>query len=116
MGTSRSVDVVSSWHAGAHLFSGRSDPVWPLTYADAQRLLEIWDALASTDSARTIPDALGFRGAFISDGIGRVWATNGAIVILSNDGQTHQRSDPERRLERGILATAPAGFLPDDID
>ena len=116
MGTSRSIDPDSSWHAGAYLFSGLSDPVWPLTHGHARQLVEIWDALVSTDWAGSIPDVLGFRGAFISDGIGRVWATKGSVVILSDDGETHQRSDPERRLEREILATAPPGFLPDDLE
>jgi hypothetical protein len=117
MGTSCSNDAGSSdagWTAGASLFSGRPDPVWPLDVAAAERLLDIWRGLARSDDV-TGSDAstLAYRGSYLSNGRGERWIVGDArarheVASMTKDA----RADDDRHFERAILATAPPGTIP----
>jgi hypothetical protein len=108
MATSRSA---SDWTAGAFVFSGRPDPSWPISTDMAEELIAIWDTLVPTDAARTTP-ALGYRGCFVRDRAGRTWTAFHELVTLSTRGDSETRRDEQRRFERTVLASAPAGTLP----
>jgi hypothetical protein len=106
MATSRSIDE-SGWIAGAFVFSGRSDPRWPIALAVAEELRAIWESLVPT-TERASPPVLGYRGCFVRDPEGRTWTAYRALVTLSSE----TRRDDERRFERIVLASAPEGTLP----
>lgn len=95
-----------------HLFSGRSDPVWTLSPVQARNLVEIWGALPVTQEAISVVPRLGYTGCFVSDRAGRVWRARGGIVSLSVENQEDLRTDPNRRFERAVLATAAPEMLP----
>jgi hypothetical protein len=96
-----------SWTAGVDLYSGRPNPQWQVDRAAGARLAGLWDELEPTTDALP-PPSLGHRGAFLLAPDGRRWITRGTIVALDDS----RRRDPERRLERALLATAPPNLLP----
>jgi hypothetical protein len=111
MGTSRSSDV--EWRASALLYSGRPNPEWPVTDADAERLVALWSAL-QTMRAQTSGAGLGYRGCTISRG-SRRWHAFEGIAIMTSGTATEIRADTSRAFERAILATAPAGTIPETV-
>ena len=100
-----------SWAASVSIFSGRSDPTWQLEAATGECLVEIWDTLAPTDKPMPESPHLGYRGACVVAPDGRRWVVRGIIVALDED----RRVDPERRLERKLLSTAPPGAIPQAV-
>lgn len=96
-----------------HAFSGRRDPVWPLTPAAAARLVAAWQALAPLDgSPPPPPPALGYRGCSADDAAtGRHWSAYGGLVTCAEEA----RSDPARTFERLVIASAPPDVLPPNI-
>ena len=111
MATSRSTSE-SGWIAGALVFSGRPDPTWPISSDVAEELVAIWESLVpSNDTAPTMP-ALGYRGCFVRDPAGPTWTAFHELVTLSIDSDSETRRDGDRRFERTVLASAPAGTLP----
>ena len=60
---------------------------------------------------RASPPALGYRGCFVRDPEGRTWTVYRELVTLSSE----TRRDDERRFERRVLASAPAGTLPPPV-
>jgi hypothetical protein len=110
MATSRSTSE-SGWTAGAFVFSGRPDPTWPISSDVAEQLVVIWETLVPTDDAPT-PPPLGYRGCFVRDPGGRTWTAFHELVTLSSEGSSETRRDDDRRFERTVLASAPAGTLP----
>ena len=106
MATSRSTSD-SGWIAGALVFSGRPDPIWPIPPGVAEELVAIWESLSSTDATVT-PPALGYRGCYVRDPDGRMWTAYHELVTLSSEW----RRDDDRRFEHTVLASAPAGMLP----
>jgi hypothetical protein len=106
MATSRSTSE-SGWIAGAYVFSGRPDPTWPVPANVAEELLAIWESLPPADATAS-PPALGYRGVFLRDPDGHMWTAYRELVTLA--GETHR--DDERRFERAIVSSAPAGMLP----
>lgn len=103
------------WRCSAAVFSGRPDPVWEVQPDAAAALAAIWDALPRTTDAMPQAPALGYRGSTLSAPSGIVWRAYGGVVESSDDDHRERRADPERRFERSVLATAPAGLLPPGI-
>lgn len=101
--------------ATAHVFSGREDPSWELTRADALHLAELWRALPPSPPKRTTVSALGYRGCSVANDRGERWTAAGGQVTCDAAGAVDVRADPERRFERAVLATAPPGLLPGDL-
>jgi hypothetical protein len=110
MATSRSSSE-RGWTAGAFVFSGRPDPTWPISTDAAAELVAIWESLAPTGDTPTTP-ALGYRGCFVRDPAGRAWTAFHELVTLSTESDSETRSDNDRRFERTVLASAPAGAVP----
>jgi hypothetical protein len=109
MATSRSTSE-SGWIAGAFVFSGRPDPTWPISSDVAEELVAIWESLVPTDDLPTTP-TLGYRGCFVRDPAG-TWTAFHELVTLSSERGAETRRDDNRRFERTVLASAPAGTLP----
>jgi hypothetical protein len=65
-----------------------------------------------TDKPMPEPPPLGYRGAYMAAPDGRHWLVRSTIVALEDD----RRLDPERRLERKLLSTAPPGALPHALE
>jgi hypothetical protein len=111
MVTSRSNN--GGWRASALLFSGRANPEWPVSDSDAARLTSIWSTLARVP-ASTLASRLGYFGCVLSNPTRR-WHAFGGIAMMSSASDTETRNDSRRDFERAILATAPAGTIPDAI-
>lgn len=111
MATSRS-NSESGWTAGASVFSGRPDPTWPISRDVADELVAIWETLVPSDDVIPTPPALGYRGCFVRDPAGRTWTALHELVTLSSESASETRRDENRRFERTVLASAPAGTLP----
>ena len=107
MGTSRSPD----WSATAELFSGRLDPVWPVSVAAAAELSSVWERLDPTDLVAVAPP-LGYRGCVLRAPDGRTWRAFGGVVEFTHRGQVESRTDDGRAFERRLLNTAPPGLVP----
>jgi hypothetical protein len=111
MATSRSSSE-SGWIGGAFVFSGRPDPTWSISCDVADELVAIWETLVPCDGAVPTPPALGYRGCTVRDAAGRTWTAFHELVTLSTDSGSETRRDGDRRFERTVLASAPAGTLP----
>jgi hypothetical protein len=48
----------------------------------------------------------------VRDPGGRTWTAFHELVTLSSEGSSETRRDDDRRFERTVLASAPAGTLP----
>lgn len=106
------------WTAGALVFSGRPDPTWHLSTAQADELLEIWSSLSVVDGGGIDglqASRLGYAGCRLANNRGDTWLAQDERVLSRIDASTECRSDPARRFERMLLSTAPAGLLPTDI-
>jgi hypothetical protein len=111
MATSRSSSE-SAWIAGAFVFSGRPDPTWPISIDVTQKLVAIWESLVPSADAAPATPALGYRGCFVRDPAARTWTALHELVTLSSESGSERRGDDDRRFERTVLASAPAGTLP----
>jgi hypothetical protein len=111
MATSRSSSD-GDWTAGAFVFSGRPDPTWRISNDVVAGLVAIWNSLVPSDDTVASTPALGYRGCFVVDPAGRRWTAYHELVTLSIDSGSEERRDDERRFERTVLASAPAGTLP----
>jgi hypothetical protein len=100
----------AGWRATALLFSGRPNPEWCVTDADAERLLSIWESLYAAPTSERIP-ALGYMGCALFDATRRWTALNGTVTFYSS-ASTEARHDPRRVFEHALIATAPPGAIP----
>lgn len=99
-----------AWSAGAFVYSGRPDPVWEVDPAAGEMIARRAAALAPVEQTpKKEAAALRYRGAWLRNAEGRMWHAAGGIVVEEGVG----RDDPDRTVERAILATAPEGLLPD---
>jgi hypothetical protein len=100
------------WSAGVFLFSGRPDPEWNLEPIAVAEFMGIWHALDRSpveplDQTRV----LGYRGCFIRNSQGELWAAFERVVTLDSPGHKESRSDPAKKFEMKILATAPDSIM-----
>ena len=113
MATSKSPE--KKWIAGAYLYSGRRDPVWPASKSLVRKLQLLWKTLPSS---REKPGTagLGYRGAFLRAPTNREWFAFNGNVTLTTAAKSESREDPNREFERSLLDSAPAGILPPDFE
>jgi len=104
----------SGWTAGAMVFSGRPDPVWPLPADAVEALRELWQGLTPRAAVPAPRSVLGYRGCWIRDPHGAQWRAFDGVVVWEapRRGPSEARRDDARQFERAVLATAPAGTLP----
>jgi hypothetical protein len=108
MDTSRSAD----WLGQALVYSGRPDPTWVVPVSAVEELLALWGELPSGSAPRPDPPPLGYRGCLLRAPDGRTWGSFGGQVTLDDGHLRQTRDDRDRRFERVLLTTAPAGALP----
>ena len=112
MAISRSSNKPSGWSGGALVFSGRPDPVWEPSDRAVAELEVVWRSLdAHTGESPTSP-TLGYRGAFLRNGMGQEWFAYGGRVTLKTLAGSESRSDKDRSFEKLLLASAPEGMIP----
>ena len=100
-----------SWTAGARLYSGREDPTWRVPPGKAELLVSRWIRLPLAPSPPPEPPPLGYGGCWLRSPDGREWWAGDEVVASEGDART----DAGREVERSILATAPAGAVPEDL-
>ena len=112
MDTSRSSSG-AGLRATALVYSGRPDPGWPIDADRAAALVRLLEAAPATEAAAPSPPGLGYRGVRLSSDTGVTWRVYAGVIVEERPGgEPARRLDPERRVERAALATAPPGTLP----
>jgi hypothetical protein len=89
------------------MFSGRPNPEWTLTAAEATALKTMTAAL-QVAAAPPPPDGLGYRGIVVRDPVDPGWslvAFRDTVWIQTPEG-SEVRSDPDARIERWLLGAA----------
>lgn len=91
------------------VFSGRPNPSWSLSAAEVEALAGMLQALSP---AAAVPpaDGLGYRGIVVTFGDGGPLGLRGlrayrGLTLVDAAGATSYREDPERRVERWLLAS-----------
>jgi hypothetical protein len=107
--------MAGHWVAGASLFSGRPDPTWPVSAKVARKLEALWHSLGEFSGRLPSPPPLGYRGCFLRDDRGREWRAFEGVVTLLAGSRAESRRDETRSFERMLLASAPAGALPEGL-
>ncbi len=104
----------TGWTAGAMVFSGRPDPVWPPAADRVEALLALWQQLSPRAPVPAPRAVLGYRGCWLRDPRGTCWRAFDGVVVreASRSGPAEARRDDARVFERAVLATAPPGTLP----
>jgi len=92
-------------------FSGRPNPRWELTGAQAAEFLTLLRALPPAQGRHLTAEGLGYRGFVVSANDGQVNGYDDIRVyrgtVLSRRGDRAETfSDPERILERWLLRSA----------
>ena len=111
MATSKSNDARRKCRATAAIFSGRPDPQWSVPASTANRLKRLWRQLDAAEGPPGRAPALGYRGVTLECGAGDSWFAYGGTVSRGSE----LRQDSERRFERELLQSAPAGLIPDAV-
>jgi hypothetical protein len=93
-----------------NLYSGRPNPRFPLTNDDVTDILGRLAALPPTTHAPPAT-ALGYRGLILTDDtargpFARVEVSRGLVVAQDHHGDRHRFLDPDRALERHLVALA----------
>lgn len=99
------------------IFSGQPNPVWELAAEEVTELDALLTQLEAT-SPRPVYDELGYRGFVIVYDQGsaqeRLFRVYGEMVVEEREQITTHYQDPERTIERWLIAQART-HLPDDL-
>jgi hypothetical protein len=107
--------VADDWSAGARLYSGRVDPSWSVPAGQARALLATLQTLPASDRTQPRRRGLGYRGCWLRAPDGSSWIAADGLVAERSGAASAVRCDDQRAFERAVLATAPAGLLPDHV-
>ncbi|QRM54929.1 hypothetical protein [Sinorhizobium sp. BG8] len=90
------------------IMSGRPNPVWDLTPAQADELGDIVETLPTGTGTPPPDPGLGYRGFVVTDKARPSWRLGvfKGFVRISGGGPTEIRNDRDRRLERWLLDSA----------
>jgi hypothetical protein len=86
------------------MFSGRRDPAWAVSGANAAKLIQLWDRLDPFHGSKPVPPPLGYRGCSIESPDGMRWEAFGGVVRSGDE----LRADPGGVFEKAVLKSAPA--------
>lgn len=101
---------MTTWTAGAFVFSGRPDPSWVPAAQLGTRLDALWRALEPLPGPAPAAPALGYRGCFVDDGAGTRFSAYDGVVTRTaagGGGAAQLRDDPTRAFERLVVDTLP---------
>jgi hypothetical protein len=115
MATSKSDKNTNQWIGGALVFSGRPDPTWSVPDLVVSELESYWAQLQPWVGSLPVTPGLGYRGSFLRDASGTEWHGYGGVLTLRTSKGIQSRQDPARQFEKLVLATAPAGLLPEEV-
>lgn len=89
------------------IFSGRPNPTWTLTSAEAVELESITTSLPVADAPPPF-DGLGYRGIVVRNPAEPGWSLVAFrdTVRIRTQEEIEVRADPEARVERWLLGTA----------
>lgn len=96
------------------LYSGRPDPSWQITPAQAAALLRDADAAPARPPAPAQGDRLGYRGVrlVVTGAAGAELAAYNGVLSVTRNGTATVHNDPGRALERRLLETGVATIEP----
>jgi hypothetical protein len=117
MGTLKFPDVAQWEWGGVSVFSGRPDPVWPITPEFSDSITSLWNEAELSETAPPPPPQLGYRGSFVKDVAMEsvLQALDGFVTLERASGKKEYRIDAGRAIEKKIIQSAPQGLLPDFI-
>jgi hypothetical protein len=115
MDTSKSSERSEKYIGGASIYSGRPDPTWEVSQADAERLLNLWASMEGHKGAVPSAPVLGYRGCFLGDSTENNWFAYGGVVTLKLPEGSESRRDENRKFESLLLSTAPEGLIPPQV-
>ncbi len=101
--------------ATALVFSGRTDPQWPLAESWGERLAALWQPLTPLKGEKPpSPTRLGYRGCRF-ECQGWSYTIYRTTVCRVRGEEVECRADPTHTIERELIGTAPPGLLPPGI-
>lgn len=89
------------------LFSGRTNPQWQLTAADAEKFLASWANAPLSATHVKIPSLPGYTGCRIIKDHSCYWLIYGGIITQFNAHAMTSRVDINHETEKWLLHTAP---------
>lgn len=93
------------------IFSGRPNPTWELEGNAADKIINHWQSLPSTDKVELHSPQLGYQGCRIDlNPYEHFVLFNGYGFSFKNGKQIEQRGDPGRKIEKMIINNAPAHY------
>jgi hypothetical protein len=110
--TSTTPTPAGAANASLLIYSGIPDPEWSLTRSDLDALAAIAAGLSIVEG--TPPEGgLGYRGFRVTGPQG-TWRANGGVVQTPDSAPGTSLSDPERLVERFLLASGTDAMTPDE--
>lgn len=90
------------------VFSGRPNPEWTLTAAEAAKLEVITTSLPVAAAPPPSFEGLGYRGIVVRNPADSGWSLVAFrdTVRIRTQGKSEVRADPEAKVERWLLGTA----------
>lgn len=98
----------NNWTVTAFMFSGRRNPLWKLSAAQAEEWLTKWNAAPVISPVPSPPDKLGYTGCRIEKDEHHYWMVEKGFVAYYKNGVICYKDDTYRVMELFILSTAPA--------
>ena len=98
----------NNWTVTAFMFSGRRNPQWKLSAAQAEEWLTKWNAAPVISPVRSPPGKLGYTGCRIEKDEHQYWMTGNGMVSYYKNGVPCTKEDKNRVMELYILSTAAA--------
>jgi hypothetical protein len=100
------------------IYSGRSNPCYPLRSTETAELMSRLTTLPQTDHAPQ-PVALGYRGLRVTidppDPTAEIQVGHGTVTIQQSNGEQLWLTDPDRQLERWLVGLCATHLDHDDM-
>jgi hypothetical protein len=97
------------------VFSGRPNPVWEIPIETGNELECAWEKLKPFEGKTLFEAVLGYQGCKLCVNTGVEFWTYRGVISKKSKEQVEFRLDEDRKIEKQILNSAPAGLIPDDF-
>lgn len=77
--------------------------------------MSLWSTLPATTDAMSAAPGLGYHGCIVADGADATWHAYDGLVMHASVNQRVVKRDIDRKLERVVISSAPAGLLPSNL-
>lgn len=98
----------NNWTVTAFMFSGRRNPLWKLSAAQAEEWLTKWNEAPVISPVPSPPGKLGYTGCRIEKDEHQYWMAGNGFVSYYKNGVCCNKEDKNRVMELYILSTAAA--------